>query len=92
MGSVATIRPGVGAVSFAAVVIVTMFAASAFDPRLMWDAAGETDDRERPAVLCDDERAGGEQPRIRCRRLSPIWILPIVAAWLGYTPSPRKDR
>lgn len=41
MGSIATIRPGVGAISFAAVVIITMFAAAAFDPRLMWDAAGE---------------------------------------------------
>jgi paraquat-inducible protein A len=41
LGSIATIEPGVGAVSFAGVVIVTMFAAMAFDPRLMWDAAGE---------------------------------------------------
>jgi paraquat-inducible protein A len=41
LGSIATIRPGVGAVSFAAVVVITMFAAAAFDPRLMWDAAGE---------------------------------------------------
>lgn len=41
LGSIATIRPGVGALSFAAVVVITMFAAAAFDPRLMWDAAGE---------------------------------------------------
>ncbi len=41
LGSIATIEPGVGAISFAAVVVVTMFAAAAFDPRLMWDAAGE---------------------------------------------------
>jgi paraquat-inducible protein A len=41
LGSIATIEPGVGAISFAGVVIVTMFAASSFDPRLMWDAAGE---------------------------------------------------
>lgn len=40
IGSIATIEPGVGATSFAAVVILTMFAATAFDPRLMWDAAG----------------------------------------------------
>jgi paraquat-inducible protein A len=40
LGSLATIEPGVGATSFAAVVVVTMFAATAFDPRLMWDAAG----------------------------------------------------
>jgi paraquat-inducible protein A len=41
LGSLATIEPGVGAVSFAAVVIITILAAMTFDPRLMWDAAGE---------------------------------------------------
>jgi paraquat-inducible protein A len=29
----------VGALGFCAVVILTMFAAETFDPRLMWDAA-----------------------------------------------------
>jgi paraquat-inducible protein A len=38
-GSVVTIEPGVGALAFCAVVILTMFAAETFDPRLMWDAA-----------------------------------------------------
>ena len=38
-GSVVTIRPGIGAVAFCGVVILTMFAAETFDPRLMWDAA-----------------------------------------------------
>ena len=38
-GSVITIQPGVGALAFCAVVILTMFAAETFDPRLMWDAA-----------------------------------------------------
>ena len=38
-GAVVTIDPGFGAVAFAAVVILTMFAAEGFDPRLMWDAA-----------------------------------------------------
>jgi paraquat-inducible protein A len=38
-GSVITIEPGIGAVAFCAVVILTMFAAETFDPRLMWDAA-----------------------------------------------------
>jgi paraquat-inducible protein A len=37
-GSVVTIEPGVGAVAFCAVVILTMLAAETFDPRLMWDA------------------------------------------------------
>jgi paraquat-inducible protein A len=40
-GSVITIEPGIGAVAFGAVVILTMLAAEAFDPRLMWDAAGQ---------------------------------------------------
>ena len=38
-GAVITIQPGMGAVAFCAVVILTMFAAETFDPRLMWDAA-----------------------------------------------------
>lgn len=39
-GAVATIQPGIGAVAFCAVVLLTIFAAEFFDPRLMWDAAG----------------------------------------------------
>jgi paraquat-inducible protein A len=37
LGSIATIEPGVGATSFAAVVILTMISAMSFDPRLIWD-------------------------------------------------------
>ncbi len=44
LGAVATIEPGIGATSFAAVVVLTMFAASSFDPRLIWDSLEETDD------------------------------------------------
>ena len=39
--AVATIEPGIGALSFAAVVIITMFAAMGFDPRLIWDTMKE---------------------------------------------------
>jgi paraquat-inducible protein A len=39
-GTLATIEPGPGIASFAGVVVLTMIAVSAFDPRLMWDAAG----------------------------------------------------
>jgi paraquat-inducible protein A len=39
-GSLVSVLPGPGAIAFAAVVILTMLAAHAFDPRLMWDAAG----------------------------------------------------
>jgi len=38
-GKIVTVVPGPGALAFAAVVILTMLAAQAFDPRLMWDAA-----------------------------------------------------
>ncbi len=38
LGSLATIEAGPGAIFFAAVVIITIFAAMSFDPRLIWDA------------------------------------------------------
>jgi paraquat-inducible protein A len=44
VGALATIEPGGGALAFAAVVILTMFAAMSFDPRLIWDYYGEQDD------------------------------------------------
>ncbi|MCX2982663.1 hypothetical protein EYC98_17515 [Halieaceae bacterium IMCC14734] len=37
LGGLLVIRPGIAAVSFAGVVIVTMLAAHSFDPRLLWD-------------------------------------------------------
>jgi paraquat-inducible protein A len=37
LGGLLSIRPGVAALSFAGVVIVTMLAAESFDPRLIWD-------------------------------------------------------
>src|SRR5260370_17060074 len=55
-GSVITIQPGVGALAFCGVVILTMFAAEAFDPRLMWDAAAE---REPAAMQADRRRPTG---------------------------------
>ncbi len=47
LGSIATIEPGVGATSFAAVVIVTMIAAMTFDPRLIWDNMETESEHER---------------------------------------------
>jgi paraquat-inducible protein A len=38
LGALATIEAGLGAVFFAGVVVITMFAAMSFDPRLIWDA------------------------------------------------------
>ena len=37
LGGLLVIRPGIAALSFAGVVIVTMVAAESFDPRLIWD-------------------------------------------------------
>jgi paraquat-inducible protein A len=37
----ATIRAGPGAIAFGAVVVLTMFAAETFDPRLIWDPIEE---------------------------------------------------
>jgi len=37
IGSLASIRPGFGAVAFGTVVVLTMFSALSFDPRLIWD-------------------------------------------------------
>jgi paraquat-inducible protein A len=39
MGTIAKVTPLAGAPCFAAVVVLTMFSAASFDPRLMWDAA-----------------------------------------------------
>ena len=56
-GAVITIEPGVGALAFCGVVILTMFAAETFDPRLMWDAAAE---REPAAMQADRGLATGD--------------------------------
>lgn len=42
LGEIATIEPGVGAVAFASVVVLTMIASGAFDPRLIWDRGEKT--------------------------------------------------
>ena len=45
LDAIATIEPGIGATSFAGVVIITMIASMMFDPRLMWDAVEKKGDR-----------------------------------------------
>ena len=42
LGAIATVEPGLGAVAFASVVVLTMLAAETFDPRVMWDRAAAT--------------------------------------------------
>jgi len=41
--ALATIKVGPGAIAFGAVVVLTMFAAESFDPRLMWDPVKRND-------------------------------------------------
>ncbi|KAA0677827.1 paraquat-inducible protein A [Roseomonas genomospecies 6] len=43
LGAIATIHAELGAVAFAAVVVITMLASESFDPRLIWDAARRQD-------------------------------------------------
>jgi paraquat-inducible protein A len=43
LGGLMRITPGVAAVAFGGVVIVTMLAAESFDPRLIWDQLGDGD-------------------------------------------------
>ena len=43
LGSIATILAAPGAICFAAVVVLTIFAARSFDPRTLWDAVEEID-------------------------------------------------
>jgi paraquat-inducible protein A len=47
LGSLATIEAGPGAIFFAGVVIITIFAAMSFDPRLIWDAQERNDERKK---------------------------------------------
>ena len=49
-GFLASVSAEPGIVAFAAVVVLTIFAANSFDPRLMWDAAGS----RAPARLVPD--------------------------------------
>ncbi len=61
-GAIATIEPGLGAICFGSVVVLTMIAAACFDPRLMWDSAGE---RAPTAPIHAPDRRGPSpaQPR-----------------------------
>ena len=57
LDALASVRPGVGAIFFGAVVVLTMFAARSFDPRLIWDRAERGGDRA--------ERGGDRAERTR---------------------------
>ena len=57
-GTIVNIAPGIGAVAFCGVVFLTIFAAEAFDPRLMWDAAEEK--RKQARALAVAEESGSQ--------------------------------
>lgn len=56
LGGVMTINAGEGALAFAGVVVLTMLAAHAFDPRLIWDAAT----REQRTAFARNERTSDQ--------------------------------
>ena len=73
-GTLATIEPGVGAICFAAVVIITMFASMSFDPRLIWDAR-----RSRPCSRNTPPRLSGDElPEVEVTKkhhhISLVWL------------------
>ena len=53
LGNYMTILPGPGALAFAAVVMLTMFAAMSFDPRLLWDRMDELSKDSTPTAEPD---------------------------------------
>jgi paraquat-inducible protein A len=44
LGKLTSIEPGPAGIAFAAMVILTMFSAMAFDPKLIWDQSEKKDD------------------------------------------------
>jgi len=62
LGSLATIQAGAGAVAFGGVVVITMFAAMSFDPRLIWDALPNSrpQRRDRPHLPSQQSSSGSK--------------------------------
>jgi len=46
LGALTTIEPGPAGMAFAAMLILTMFAAMAFDPKLIWEQTGKQNDEQ----------------------------------------------
>ncbi len=58
--SLATITAQPGAVAFGAVVVLTMLATMAFDPRLIWDSAPRPEALDSPKPPVSSQAAGGK--------------------------------
>ncbi len=63
LDALASVEAEVGAIFFGAVVVLTIFAAESFDPRLIWDAAGDAPVDEPtaapPGLVSGGEPEGG---------------------------------
>ncbi len=65
MGVLASVTPGIGILFFASVVVITMFAAASFDPRLIWDQLPGTANPAGGEPATEHEQAS---PRLRTQR------------------------
>jgi paraquat-inducible protein A len=61
-GQILSTQAAPGAAAFILVVVITMFASSAFDPRLMWDAAGPSPAAARRRSRPPTRRPAAAQP------------------------------
>ena len=61
-GWLGSVRPGLGATAFCGVVALTMWASKIFDPRVMWDAAGQNPPLE---AASDDPEPAREPEWVR---------------------------
>lgn len=55
LGNYMTVLPGPGALAFAGVVVLTMFAAMSFDPRLLWDRLDEMPAAPAPSPVLETD-------------------------------------
>lgn len=79
MGGLMSIYPAMGALMFALVVIMTMFSAMTFDPRLSWIVNLNQSMRSPDSM----ESNNGEAKIQKVKNWSPVWIFPIVTALIG---------
>lgn len=56
LGNYMTVIPGMGAIAFAGVVLLTMFAAMCFEPRLLWDRLDDTNPPGTPEGACPQSK------------------------------------
>ena len=69
MGGLMSIYPAMGALMFALVVIMTMFSAMTFDPRLSWDRQPESEHMRSPDSM---ESNNGEAKIQKVKNWSPL--------------------